>query len=448
DIKSSSGSEATAALDVTAFNQAAIARAFGTSLRAVVNSSVDQGTNVTTWAEFTHAINNGDKLINIENNLDLEDSNFSIDHDVTINANHHELYANNSIFYLYGSSADPNVNVTVENADIYGTSTANTPTFYMGGNGDGNVNLTLDNINFTGGTFVESDIDDSLQHEFNLTFEGVNTVTAGEYNDTVTKQTAGYFNMGGATAQLYVDNGVKVAKGASLIMDAKDSVDYNIIEMGLKYSHSFIVDEDAKVTMTAPTGNVLTYNGAFGTDLDLSNFSHDSTFTINPSATVKLTTTQNGSSNGQGNIVIKGDTSLNHTATINIDKDAKVTMSAARNSSNIISNAQITTVNINDPDSVVLMNHGGQAYTAIGTYTDGSSIKPCSINVSTNNAKVTITNTNNDSISSSVLDSNVTKYQSDHKVDPGDTTPANKKVLDSIANSNITNVTYIGKTKI
>lgn len=123
-------------------------------------------------------------------------------------------------------------------------------------------------------------------------------------------------------------------------------------------------------------------------------------------------------------------------------------MSAARNSSNIISNAQTTKVNINDPNSVVLMNHGGQAYTAIGTYTDGSSIKPCSINVSTQNARVTTTNINTDSTSSSVLNSNVTNYQSNGEVDTGDTTADNTKVVNSIANSDTTKVTYNGKPRL
>ena len=488
-INSSSGSlanslsEATAALDVTAFNQAAIARAaFGTSLR--VNSSVDQGTNVTTWDEFADAIKNRDKVININSNLDLEGYLY-IDYDVTINANGYHLYANDNIVSIANyNSSSADLNVTVENAKIYGTSTG---TFSLYGNA--NANLTLDNIQFTGGTLVAMDSTDGLQHKFNLTFTGVNTVTAGEYTDTVTntKQTPSYLNGDGATTQLYADSGVKVADNASLTMNANGSVDYNIMEKGAKYNHSFIVGknatvklygakvgnviqdqyyatdawnnivnfgEGAKVTMTAPTVNVLMNNGGGAPDSDQDNFSHNSTFTIKPSATVNLTT-KNGSSNGQGNIVItgnsrylyysgngtvtSGDTSLNHTATINIDQDANVKMSAAENSSNIISNAKTTTVNIYDPDSVVLMNHGGQAYTTIG---NGS------INVSTTNAKVTTTNINNNSISSSVLDSNVTKYQSDHKVDPGDTTPANKKVLDSIANSNITNVTYIGKTKI
>ena len=480
-IKSSSGSlanslsEATPALD----DQAAIARAaFGTSLRAVVNSSVDQGTIVSTWEQFTNAINKRDKVININNDLYLENI-FSIDYDVTINAHGHKLYANNSIVNLNGSFAGQNV--TVENANIYGTSVG---TFNLLGK-DGNVNLTLDNIKFTGGTLVSSDYSNSSYHEFNLTFTGDNTVTAGEYDDTVTKQTPSYCRVYGATTQLDVNNGVKVADGARLTMKANDSVDYNIMEKGTKYSHSFIVGEGAKVTMTgtkvgnviqdqygskdawnnivnfgegakvtmtAPTVNVLMNNGGSAPDLGLSNSPHDSTFTINPSATVNLTTTKKGSSNGQGNIVItgnngyysgngtvtSGDTSLNHTATINIDQDANVTMLAAEKSSNIFSNALITNVNINDPDSVVLMNHGGQAYTTIG---NGS------INVSTNNAKVTTTNINNDSISSSVLDSNVTKYQSNGKVDPGDTTADNTNVLKSIADSKITNVTYIGKTK-
>ncbi|MCT3600641.1 hypothetical protein, partial [Lactobacillus amylovorus] len=495
-IKSSSGSlanslsEATAALNVTAFNQAAIARAFGTSLR--VNSSVDQGTTVTTGDQFATAIKNGDKLININNDLDLE-GDLYIDYDVTINANGHSLYANNSIVYLDGSSAGQNV--TVENAYIYGSTSPLTPAmFYLLGD-DGNVNLTLDNINFTGGTFVVSDNISSMQHEFNLTFEGSNnTVTAGNYNYKGKIKTPSYWHMNGgangSTTQLYVDNGVKVADGASLTMNANNSVDYNIMEKGAKYSHSFIVGknatvtldgakvgnviqdqhysedawnnivnfgEGAKVTMTAPTVNVLMNNGGGALDLDQDdspqNFSHDSTFTINPSATVNLTTTKNGSSNGQGNIVItgnnryysengtvtSGDTSANHTAEITIDQGANVTMSAAEKSSNIFSNALITNVNITDPDSVVLMNQGGQAYTTID---NGS------INVSTKNAKVTTTNVNKYSTSSSVLDSNVTKYQHDGKVDPGDTTPANQKVLDSIADSKITNVTYIGKTKI
>ena len=473
-IKSSSGSlanslsEATAALNVTAFNQAAIARAFGTSLR--VNSSVDQGTTVTTWDEFATAIKNRDKVININHDLDLE--GISIDYDVTINANGNNLYANDNVVSIANhNSSSADLNVTVENANIYGTSTG---TFSLYGN-DGNVNLTLDNIKFTGGTLVWSNTV-SWRHEFNLTFEGVNTVTAGEYDNNGTEQKPSYFSKDGATTQLYVGNGVKVADDASLTMNANDSVDYNIMEKGNKYSHSFIVGEGAKVTMTgtkvgnviqdqyvsrgawnnivnfgeganvtmtAPTVNVFMNNGHTG----LYKYPHDSTFTINPSATVNLTTTKNGSSNGQGNIVItggssyyysnnstvtKGDGYANHTATINIDQDANVTMSAARNSSNIISNAQTTKVNINDPNSVVLMNHGGQAYTAIGTYTDGSSIKPCSINVSTQNARVTTTNINTDSTSSSVLNSNVTNYQSNGEVDLGDTTPANKKVLDNL----------------
>ena len=503
-IKSSSGSlanslsEATAALNVTAFNQAAIARAFGTSLR--VNSSVyqgtsvDQGTNVTTWDQFAKAIKNRDKVININQDLDLE--GISIDYDVTINANGNNLYANDNVVSITNhNSSSADLNVTVENAKIYGTSTG---TFSLWGD-DGNVNLTLDNIQFTGGTLVWTNTDSLLhEHEYNLTFKGDNTVTAGEYNNNGTEQKPSYFNKDGATTQLYVGNGVEVADGASLTMNANDSVDYNIMEKGNKYDHSFIVGEGAKVTMTgtnvgnviqdqfvsrgawnnivnfgeganvtmtAPTVNVLMNNGGGALDLDLSNSPHDSTFTINPSATVNLTTTKNGSSNGQGNIVItggssyyysnnstvtKGDRYANHTAEINIDQDANVTMSAARNSSNIISNALITRVNINNPDSVVLMNHGGQAYTTIGSG---------SIDVSTNNAKVTTTNINKDSTSSSVFDSKVTGYQGDGTIVIGeyqgdgtivtdDTTAANKEVLESIANSNITNVTYIGKTKI
>ena len=490
-IKSSSGSlanslsEATAALNVTAFNQAAIARAFGTSLR--VKSSVDQGTNVTTWAEFANAIKNRDKVININQDLVFEEDDVPINYDVTINANGHSLYANNSILYLNGSSAD--LNVTVENANIYGASNA---TFYLGSGGEdgSNVNLTLDTINFTGGTLVMSDNTSSLWHKFNLTFKGKNTVTAGNYNykdknkDKI--ETPSYWpiddSTNTSTTQLYVDNGVKVADNASLIMHANGKVGYNIMEMGAKYSHSFIVGEGAtvtldgakvgnviqdqyfsagawnnsvnfgegaKVTMTAPTVNVLMNNG--DVKLDPTNSPHKSTFTINPSATVNLTTTKNGSSNGQGNIVITGnngyyiengtvgDTSLNHPATISIGSGANVTMTAAEKSSNIISNAKTTTVNIDDPDSVVLSNYGGQAYTTIG---NGS------INVSTNNAKVTTTNINKDSTSSSVLDSNVTEYQGNGPIVIGDTTAANKEVLDSIANSDITKVTYIGKTEI
>ena len=135
-IKSSSGSlansssEATAALDVTAFNQAAVARAFGTSLRAVVKSSVDQGTNVTTWDQFVNAIKNGDKLININHDLDFEDDLY-IGYDVTINANNYNWYANNNVVYLKGSSAGQNV--TVENDYIYVTSPKTTTTFYLSG---------------------------------------------------------------------------------------------------------------------------------------------------------------------------------------------------------------------------------------------------------------------------------------------------------------------------
>ncbi len=165
---------------------------------------------------------------------------------------------------------------------------------------------------------------------------------------------------------------------------------------------------------------------------------------------VNLTTTKDGSSNGQGNIVItgnngyysengtvtSGDTSSNHKATINIDKYANVTMKAARNSSNIISNAPITKVNIDDPDSVVLINHGGQAYTAIGN----SSV----IEVTTTSARVTTTNINTGSTSSPVLNSNVTYYQNDSEVGTGDKTD----VLNSIANSDTTKVTYTGKTQI
>lgn len=479
DIKSSSGSlanslsEATAALDVTAFNQAAIARAFGTSLR--VNSSVDQGTNVTTWAEFANAIKNRDKVININHSLDLE--GISIDYDVTINANGNELYANDNVVSITNhNSSSADLNVTVENAKIYGTSTG---TFSLYGN-DGNVNLTLDNIQFTGGTLVWTNTV-SWRHKFNLTFKGDNTVTAGEYNNTGTEQKPSYYKMDGATTQLYVGNGVKVADGASLTMNANDSVDYNIMEKGNEYDHSFIVGEGAKVTMTgtnvgnviqdqyvssgawnnivnfgeranvtmtAPTVNVLMNNGgAFA--LDPAKSSHESTFTINPSATVNLTTTKNGSSNGQGNIVItggsshyyskdhtitSGDGNKNHTAEITIDKGANVTMSAARNSSNIISNARITIVNINDPDSVTLMNHGGQAYTAIGNNSN--------IEVTTTDARVTTTNINTGSTSSSVLNYNLTNYQSDSVVGTGD----NTNVLNSIANSNTTKVTYIGKT--
>ena len=365
DIKSSSGSlanslsETTAALDVTAFNQAAIARAFGTSLR--VNSSVDQGTTVTTWDEFATAIKNRDKVININHDLDLE--GISIDYDVTINANGNNLYANDNVVSIANhNSSSADLNVTVENAKIYGTSTG---TFSLYGN-DGNVNLTLDNIKFTGGTLVWTNTV-SWRHEFNLTFEGVNTVTAGEYNNNGTEQKPSYFKKDGATTQLYVGDGVTVDDGASLTMNANNSVDYNIMEKDNKYDHSFIVGEGAKVTMTgtnvgnviqdqyvsrgawnnivnfgegakvtmtAPTVNVLMNNGGGALDLDLSNSPHDSTFTINPSATVNLTTTKNGSSNGQGNIVItggssyyysnnstvtKGDGYANHTATINSD---------------------------------------------------------------------------------------------------------------------------------
>ncbi len=481
-INSSSGSlanslsEATAALDVTAFNQAAIARAFGTS--SAVTSSVEQGTSVSTWDDFVKAINNGDKFININHDLDFL-KGISIDHDVTINANGHNLYANDNIVKVTNSNSNSaDLNVTVENANIYGTSTG---TFSLYGN-DGNVNLTLDNIQFTGGTLVWTNTV-SWRHKFNLTFKGDNTVTAGEYNNTGTEQKPSYYKMDGATTQLYVGNGVKVADGASLTMNASDSVDYNIMEKGNEYDHSFIVGEGAKVTMTgtnvgnviqdqyvssgawnnivnfgeranvtmtAPTVNVLMNNGgAFA--LDPTKSSHESTFTINPSATVNLTTTKNGSSNGQGNIVItggsshyyskdhtitSGDGNKNHTAEITIDKGANVTMSAARNSSNIISNARITIVNINDPDSVTLMNHGGQAYTAIGNNSN--------IEVTTTDARVTTTNINTGSTSSSVLNYNLTNYQSDSVVGTGD----NTNVLNSIANSNTTKVTYIGKTQI
>ena len=483
-IKSSSGSlanslsEATAALDVTAFNQAAIARAFGTSLR--VNSSVDrgtsvdQGTNVTTWDEFANAIKNRDKVININHDLDLE--GISIDYDVTINANGNNLYANANVVSITNhNSSSADLNVTVENANIYGTSTG---TFSLYGN-DGNVNLTLDNIKFTGGTLVWTNTVSWL-HEFNLTFKGDNTVTAGEYNNNGTEQKPSYFKKDGATTQLYVGDGVTVDDGASLTMNANNSVDYNIMEKDNKYDHSFIVGEGAKVTMTgtnvgnviqdqyvssgawnnivnfgeranvtmtAPTVNVLMNNGHTG----LYKYPHDSTFTINRSATVNLTTTKDGSSNGQGNIVItggsshyyskdhtitSGDGNKNHTAEITIDKGANVTMSAARNSSNIISNARITIVNINDPDSVTLMNHGGQAYTAIGNNSN--------IEVTTTSARVTTTNINTGSTSSSVLNYNLTDYKSDSVVGTGD----NTNVLNSIANSNTTKVTYIGKTQI
>ncbi|MGN9010575.1 hypothetical protein, partial [Lactobacillus amylovorus] len=497
DIKSSSGSlanslsEATAALDATAFNQAAIARAFGTSLR--VNSSVAQGTTVTTWDEFAKAIKNRDKVINIEDNLYSEEYSvpITINYDVTINANGKSLYVNDNIIYLNGSSAD--LNVTVKDAHIYGASQA---TFYLesGDDDGGNVNLTLDTINFTGGTLVMSDNTSSMWHKFNLTFKGKNKVIAGNYNykDKIENkdkiEIPSYFpiddSTNTSTTQLYVDNGVKVADNASLTMHANGKVGYNIMENGFNYGHSFIVGKGAtvtldganvgnviqdqyfsagdwnnsvkfgdraNVTMKAPTVNVLMNNGGGALDraLDPQN---NSTFTIKSSATVNLTT-KSGSSNGQGNIVItgnngyysengtvtSGDTSSNHKATIYIDPDANVTMSAAKNSSNIISNAKTTTVNINDPDSVVLMNHGGQAYTTIG---NGS------INVSTTNAKVTTTNINNNSISSSVLDSNVTEYQGNGPIVIGDTTAANKEVLDSIANSDITKVTYIGKTEI
>ena len=488
DIKSSSGSlanslsEATAALNVTAFNQAAIARAFGTSLR--VKSSVDQGTNVTTWDEFATAIKNRDKVININHALDLK--GISIDYDVTINANGNNLYANDNVVSITNHNSDSaDLNVTVENAKIYGTSTG---TFSLYGN-DGNVNLTLDNIQFTGGTLVWTNTDSLLhEHEYNLTFKGDNTVTADEYNNNGTEQKPSYFSKNGATTQLYVGNGVTVDDGASLTMNANDndSVDYNIMEKGKKYDHSFIVGDGANVTMTgtnvgnviqdqyvskgawnnivnfgdranvtmtAPTVNVLMNNGGGALDLDPTNSPHKSTFTIKPSATVNLTTTKNGSSNGQGNIVItggggyyssngtitnngKGDGSANHTATINIDKYANVTMKAAEKSSNIISNAKTTTVNIDDPDSVVLMNHGGQAYTAIGN----ESV----IEVTTTDARVTTTNINTGSTSSPVLNHNVTPYQSDSVVGTGD----NTNVLNSIANSNTTKVTYIGKTQI
>lgn len=469
----------------------AVAKLFGASFVQTNNlteqtATINGGTDVSDYDSFSKAISNTNvSIINLTKDITITSNPSTISRNLTINGNGHKIYYN-SYYQTITNNDSKNhspLNVNVNNAEIYGTSTG---TYSLYGT-QGDVNLVLKSITFTGGTAVWTDTNNSYTK--NVKFEGNNSIKADNYTDASgTNQTPNFWAVDGQNTQLYVGNNVTVADGATLNVDGNNRVQFNILEKDNDNDHSFIVGNNANVTltgstianvnldqsvnggswnnhvnigdgatvnMTAPTANIVMRSGASGT--------HDSNLTVSSNATVNLTTTNPGSNSGQGNVVIYSQGGYysgsipattsnypNNTGTINIEKGASVNMVAAgKNTGNIVTDLNNLQVNINDPESVHLQNHGGAAYQSYGSSSQ--------ITVKADNTNVTTVDFQKNSSESQVLSGSTTVIKGTNtagetstsidSIDGNDVTTEDKDVLQNVNNNRTTNVTYNGGTQ-
>lgn len=415
------------------------------------------GVDVSNAQEFYNQVVNGTaSVVNITNDIDLG-ANYgsstgvmSTPHSVTINGNGHSINFGNFHINTNWLSSTDELTVTFNNVKLY---TAN----YYGAVFLNNARpvihpntkqrLVYNDVTQIGGVAAFADTasitsvtpsSKTLEISGNTTLTGVSSYT---YNGTTYTPDWSYIAHG-VNWQVYSAYNLIIDKGANVVFDAGNNALYNVALMGNNAQHNVSIGDGAHVEMKGATSSNIfmpSYNGG------------DNVINIGNNAEVNLTVPEGATDNIDLNYK---NASVNNT--ININPGARVQLNSDLFNIGALGSA---TVNINNPDYVILSNGGGRAYgsqykgysvtftvnaseTNIQTV-DGDIIEKSPF-IATNTATINVNNTGNDNYPSGTVQSTNTTLMP-NQLDPTGTTDT-AQVDSNIILPRFEKTEYIGYT--
>lgn len=392
------------------------------------------GVDVSNAQEFYNQVVNGTaSVVNVTNDIDLGASYgsstgvMSTPHSVTINGNGHSINFGNFHINTNWLSSTDELTVTFNNVKLY---TANyygavflnntAPVFHP----NTKQRLVYNNVTQIGGDAAFADTGSittttpsskTLEISGNTTLTGVSSYTYNGTTYTPDWSTIAH----GVNCQVYSAYNLVIDKGANVVFDAGNNALYNVALMGNNAQHNISIGDGAHVEMKGATSSNI-YMPSFN--------SGDNVINIGNNAEVNLTVPEGATDNIDLNYQ---DASVNNT--ININPGARVQLNSDLFNIGALGSA---TVNINNPDYVILSNGGGRAYgsqyqgysvtftvnaseTNIQTV-DGDIIEKSPF-IATNTATINVNNTGNDNYPSGTVQSTNTTLMP-NQLDPTGTT--------------------------
>ena len=430
------------------------------SLNGVFTNLVqtNTGVDVSNAQEFYNQVVKGTaSVVNITNDIDLgakygsSTGAMNTPHSVTINGNGHII--NFGKFYIKPNWTSPSdeLNITFNDtklytANQYGAVYMNTPRFFA----NPKIRLVYNNVQAIGGTAVFADtianngLFNSYSYQPLKTFEikgntRINGASSYTYNGTI--YIPAYSDING-TALISPAFNVVIDNGANVVLDAGGSAKYNIQLQGNWGTHTISIGDNAHVEMRgAAKSNIImpSYDGG------------DNVINIGNNAEVNLTVPEGATDNIDLNYE---NASVNNT--ININPGARVQLNSDLFNIGALGSA---TVNINNPDYVILSNGGGRAYgsqykgysvtftvnaSETNIQTGDGDITEKSPFIATNTATINVNNTRNDNYPSGTVQSTNTTLMP-NQLDPTGTTDT-AQVDSNIILPRFKKTAYIGYT--
>ena len=415
------------------------------------------GVDVSNAQEFYNQVVNGTaNVVNITNDIDLgakygSSTGFmNTPHSVTINGNGHII--NFGKFYIKPNWTSPSdeLNITFNDTKLYTASQYgavymnDTPRFFD----NSKIRLVYNNVQAVGGTAVFADSNHGIFNYYSYqplkTFEikgntRINGASSYIYNGTI--YIPAYSDIHG-TALISPAFNVVIDNGANVVLDAGGSAEYNIQLQGNWGTHTISIGDNAHVEMRgAAKSNIImpSYDGG------------DNVINIGNNAEVNLTVPEGATDNIDLNYE---NASVNNT--ININPGARVQLNSDLFNIGALGSA---TVNINNPDYVILSNGGGRAYgsqykgysvtftvnaSETNIQTGDGDITEKSPFIATNTATINVNNTRNDNYPSGTVQSTNTTLMP-NQLDPTGTTDT-AQVDSNIILPRFEKTAYIGYT--
>ena len=417
------------------------------------------GVDVSNAQEFYNQVVNGTaNVVNITNDIDLgakygSSTGFmNTPHSVTINGNGHIINFGN--FYIKPNWTSPSdeLNITFNDTKLYTASQYgavymnDTPRFFD----NSKIRLVYNNVQAVGGTavFADREANNGLFNSYSYqplkTFEikgntRINGASSYTYNGTI--YIPAYSDIHG-TALISPAFNVVIDNGANVVLDAGGSAEYNIQLQGNWGTHTISIGDNAHVEMKgAAKSNIImpSYDGG------------DNVINIGNNAEVNLTVPEGATDNIDLNYE---NASVNNT--ININPGARVQLNSDLFNIGALGSA---TVNINNPDYVILSNGGGRAYgsqykgysvtftvnaSETNIQTGDGDITEKSPFIATNTATINVNNTRNDNYPSGTVQSTNTTLMP-NQLDPTGTTDT-AQVDSNIILPRFEKTAYIGYT--
>ena len=415
------------------------------------------GVDVSNAQEFYNQVVNGTaNVVNITNDIDLgakygsSTGIMSTPHSVTINGNGHSINFGNFHINTNWLSSTDELTVTFNNvklytANYYGAVFLNNarPVVYP----NTKQRLVYNDVTQIGGNAAFADTGSitavtpsskTLEISGNTTLTGVSSYT---YNGTTYTPDWSVIAHG-VNCQVYSAYNLIIDKGANVVFDAGNNAVCNVALMGNNAQHNISIGDGAHVEMKGATySNIYmpSYNGG------------DNVINIGNNAEVNLTVPEGATDNIDLNYQ---NASVNNT--ININPGARVQLNSDLFNIGALGSA---TVNINNPDYVILSNGGGRAYgsqykgysvtftvnaseTNIQTV-DGDIIEKSPF-IATNTATINVNNTGNDNYPSGTVQSTNTTLMPNQLGPTGTTDTA--QVNSNIILPRFETTQYIGYT--